>query len=233
MTWRRAKSPNSYGLPASGKAPPGAGIVIYIPRPTISNDRLRRDERGRIPYRLRHPYRDGTTHVVFTQTSFLKRLCALIPRPHKHMWKYHGVLTPASSWRPESVPPPSSSRSPTRTPLDHHLRRAELIRRIFDADVLQCECGARRRLGGGLQRSSRAKNPLWTTCTQRHLVRELSLDDPRSPRDARAAFRFRPGWDGRPAHPLSRRTRTPGFLRIRSGTAEERAPERGGVGSAP
>ena len=79
--------------------------MIYIPRPTISNDRLRRDERGRIPYRLRHPYRDGTTHVVFTQTSFLKRLCALIPRPHKHMWKYHGVLTPASSWRPESVPP--------------------------------------------------------------------------------------------------------------------------------
>jgi len=118
MTWRRAKSPNSCGLPASAKAPPGAGIAVYIARPPISNDRLTRDERGRILYRLRHPYRDGTTHVVFTPTSFLERLCALIPRPHKHMWKYHGVLAPASSWRPEIIPRGAAESVPPQAPLD-------------------------------------------------------------------------------------------------------------------
>jgi hypothetical protein len=34
----------------------------------------------------------GTTHIVFTPTSFLERLCALIPRPCKHKLSYHGVL---------------------------------------------------------------------------------------------------------------------------------------------
>ncbi|MAB80822.1 MAG: hypothetical protein CMJ89_15850, partial [Planctomycetes bacterium] len=50
-------------------------LCRYIARPPISTDRLTFDERGRILYRLRHPYRDGTTHIVFTPTSFLKRLC--------------------------------------------------------------------------------------------------------------------------------------------------------------
>ena len=127
-------------------------LCRYIARPPISTDRLTLDERGRILYRLRHPYRDGTTHIVFTPTSFLERLCALIPRPCKHLLTYHGVLAPASSWRPEIIPRgafesvPGTSRPTTRTSLERRLRWAELIRRVFDADVLHCECGARRRV---------------------------------------------------------------------------------------
>jgi len=34
----------------------------------------------------------------------------------------------------------STSRPTTRTPLDRRLRWAELFRRVFDADVLHCEC---------------------------------------------------------------------------------------------
>ncbi len=130
----------------------GEHLCRYIARPPISTERLTLDERGRIPYRLRHPYRDGTTHIVFTPTSFLERLCALIPRPCKHLLSYHGVLAPASSWRPEIIPRgafesvPGTSRPTTRTSLERRLRWAELIRRVFDADVLHCECGARRRV---------------------------------------------------------------------------------------
>ena len=86
-------------------------LCRYIARPSISTDRLTLDERGRILYRLRHPYRDGTTHIVFTPTSFLERLCALIPRPCKHLLTYHGVLAPASSWRPEIIPAALSKAS--------------------------------------------------------------------------------------------------------------------------
>ncbi|MAB79496.1 MAG: hypothetical protein CMJ89_09110, partial [Planctomycetes bacterium] len=50
----------------------GEHLCRYIARPPISTDRLTLDERGRILYRLRHPYRDGTTHIVFTPTSFLE-----------------------------------------------------------------------------------------------------------------------------------------------------------------
>ena len=138
----------------------GWTILSYIARPPISTDRLTLDERGRILYRLRHPYRDGTTHIVFTPTSFLERLCALIPRPCKHLLTYHGVLAPASSWRPEIIPRgafesvPGTSRPTTRTSLERRLRWAELIRRVFDADVLHCECGARRRVIATITRSA-------------------------------------------------------------------------------
>ena len=37
----------------------------YITRPAVSNERLSLTAQGLIHYRLKTPYRDGTTHVVF------------------------------------------------------------------------------------------------------------------------------------------------------------------------
>jgi len=102
-------------------------LCRYIARPPISTDRLTLDERGRILYRLRHPYRDGTTHIVFTPTSFLERL--------KHLLTYHGVLAPASSWRPEIIPrgafesvPASTSRPTTRASLERQQEQVADLR---------------------------------------------------------------------------------------------------------
>jgi hypothetical protein len=131
-------------------------LCRYVARPPLATDRLSIDERGRILYALRHPYR-GKTHAVFTPRTLLERLCAMIPFPRRHLLTYHGVLAPASSWRNEVVPdPPRGTRhedaasSPAANGVadgrdrDRRYRWAELMKRAFELDVLVCECGAER-----------------------------------------------------------------------------------------
>ena len=62
------------------------------------------DRYGAVLLELRHPWRDGTTHIVFQPLVFLERLAALVPHPREHLLTYHGVLAPASSWRDLVVP---------------------------------------------------------------------------------------------------------------------------------
>lgn len=59
---------------------------------------------GRIGYALKKRWRDGTTAVVMTKEVLMERLCALVPKPRKHLVTYHGVLAPASGLRPKVVP---------------------------------------------------------------------------------------------------------------------------------
>ena len=46
--------------------------------------------------RLNRPFKDGSRAVLFEPLALLKRLAALIPRPHKHLVTYHGILGPAA-----------------------------------------------------------------------------------------------------------------------------------------
>jgi len=48
---------------------------------------------------LRHPWRDGTTHVVFTGVELLEKLAVLTPSPRGNICRYHGVLAPGAKWR--------------------------------------------------------------------------------------------------------------------------------------
>lgn len=43
---------------------------------------------------LKQRWKDGTTHVVMTKEVLMERLCALVPKPRKHLVTYHGVLAP-------------------------------------------------------------------------------------------------------------------------------------------
>ena len=55
-------------------------------------------------YELKHPFRDGTTHVLFTPEDFIARLAALVPRPRANLTRYHGVFAPNSPFRKAVVP---------------------------------------------------------------------------------------------------------------------------------
>jgi hypothetical protein len=127
-----------------------------------------------VVYRLRRPWSDGTSAIVFEPLAFLERLAALVPRPRAHLLTYHGVLAPAAQWRDRIVPGPRASTesdhvstepraayssrpatssspdsnaalsSPART---RRLRWPELLRRLFAVDVLTCpDCGGARKL---------------------------------------------------------------------------------------
>jgi hypothetical protein len=67
-------------------------LCRYALRPPMAQDRLRLTPEGQVVLRLRHPWSDGTTHLVFDPVELLERLAVLIPRPRINLILYHGVL---------------------------------------------------------------------------------------------------------------------------------------------
>jgi len=136
-------------------------LCRYMARPAISSKRLELLADGRVRYRLRHPFQDGTRAILFEPLTFLEKLCALVPPPRANLVTYHGVLAPNAAWRAQVVPDSGSSglRSPqkrSRKPLQDNAspserkRRytwAELMKRVFELDVLECPfCKGKRKL---------------------------------------------------------------------------------------
>jgi len=64
----------------------------------------------RLLYRLKHRWRDGTTHVLFTPSELVEKLAALIPPLRFHLVRYHGVLGPCASDRDRIVPAGEGAR---------------------------------------------------------------------------------------------------------------------------
>ena len=108
-------------------------LCRYAARPPIVMDRLSRGGDGKILYKLKRRFRDGSTHVVFTPHTLIERLCALMPRPRKKLVNYYGIFAPAAGLRdrvvPQSVPngPPHSDRAhpATDAPNQGHAPRPE------------------------------------------------------------------------------------------------------------
>jgi hypothetical protein len=189
-------------------------LCRYVARPPVATERLSRLEDGRLLYRLKHRWRDGTTHVVFEPQELVEKLAALVPPPRFHLVRYHGILGPCASERDRVVPgppgplesarpppvsfslaslaeppsdteargserrelpdrcsPPAPSSPPgaraTGTPFGpgepspeadepalrpRRLAWADLLRRVFAVDVLECPCcGGRMRLLAAIQ----------------------------------------------------------------------------------
>jgi hypothetical protein len=128
-------------------------LCRYVARPPVATQRLSRLADGRLLYRLKRRWRDGTTHMIFEPAELLEKLVSLVPPPRSHQVRYHGVLAPCAGWRAEVVPPPppghESPAEPARAPRcgppgnPRRLPWAELMRRVFALDVLQCPppCG--------------------------------------------------------------------------------------------
>ena len=66
-------------------------LVRYVARSPLSLERLSRAPDGRIVYKLKRRWRDGTTHVVFEPSDFITKLAALVPPPRAHIVRYHGL----------------------------------------------------------------------------------------------------------------------------------------------
>jgi len=79
-------------------------LCRYIARPAIANERLSLTRQGNIRYRLKTPYRDGTTHVIFEPLDFIARLAALVPKPRVNLTRFHGVFAPHSRLRSRVTP---------------------------------------------------------------------------------------------------------------------------------
>lgn len=78
-------------------------LVRYCLRPAISAERLSILGDGSIALRCKYTI-GGKTHRVMQPLEFVARLAAIVPPPRFAMWRYHGVLAPASPWRSQIVP---------------------------------------------------------------------------------------------------------------------------------
>lgn len=110
-------------------------LCRYVARPPISNELLVELVGGSIGYKLKRSWQDGTTAVVFSPQEFIQRLASMVPPPRCHQVRYHGVLASASSLREFVVPasPPKNSKRPAK-----NYCWAELMKRAFEIDVLEC-----------------------------------------------------------------------------------------------
>ena len=84
-------------------------LCRYCARPALAIERLEPLPDGRLLYRFKRPWRDGTTHVVFDSLEMLEKLAALVPAPKTHLVRYSGILAPAAKWRSQIVPASCSS----------------------------------------------------------------------------------------------------------------------------
>jgi len=122
----------------------------YLARPPIAQDRLELLQDGRVRYRFKRAYKDGSTAVDLEPFDLLARICALIPPPRLNMVRYHGVLSSRAKLRAEVVPSPSEpepdplqlqAELPLCVEPDRPPRRkpwAWLLKHVFLHDVSVC-----------------------------------------------------------------------------------------------
>ncbi len=138
-------------------------LCRYVTRPAICKDRLTVRADGRIQYELKNPFRNGTTHILFSPLDFLSKLAALVPRPRHNLVRYHGVFAPNSTLR-KLIIPKSTKRvrgkenskpdkmsefeeAVSRNELVAPLTRAQRLKRVFNIDITLCpRCGGTMRV---------------------------------------------------------------------------------------
>lgn len=89
-------------------------LCRYTGRPPLASERLSLLPDGRLLYRLKRRWRDGTSHIIFEPLDLIEKLAALVPPPRFNLVRYHGVLAPSAAWRPLVIP-----ESETSAPITH------------------------------------------------------------------------------------------------------------------
>lgn len=116
-------------------------LCRYITRPPIATKRLSVDDHGRVVYRYKRPFRDGSTHVVLEPLDFIARLAALVPRPRLNLTRFHGIFAPNSRHRHKIVPRRPRGKVDSDKPLAP-MNWAQRLKRVFAIDIESCpECG--------------------------------------------------------------------------------------------
>jgi hypothetical protein len=149
-------------------------LCRYAGRPPLATDRLSMLPDGRLLYRLKRRWRDGTSHIIFEPLDLVAKLAALVPPPRFNLVRYHGVLAPSAGWRalllppgPETVYPQSHPGCDVGRPVSdsgpegpkpkgnrgaRNYSWAILLRRVFEVDVLTCDhCGGRMRIVAAIE----------------------------------------------------------------------------------
>lgn len=126
-------------------------------RGPVATERLSECSPNTLLYKMKTPWRDGTTHVSFSYLDFIARLVALIPPPKMNMVRYHGVFAPNFKDRRLIVPKPKAETAASAAGKScdsqavtdskgrrERMRWSEMLKRTFEIDVTVClKCNGR------------------------------------------------------------------------------------------
>ena len=120
-------------------------VCRYIARPALSEKRLTITGNGNVRYQLKTPYRDGTTHVIFTPLDFMAKLAALVPKPRVNLTRFFGVFAPNSQYRlaitqEKKAKPRATSGKGDKTVKEKRqsMTWAQRLKRVFNIDIETC-----------------------------------------------------------------------------------------------
>jgi hypothetical protein len=117
-------------------------LCRYVARPAVAESRLKLKSNGDVLLKLKKPYSDGTSHLVFAPLEFLEKLAALVPPPRAHLTRFHGVLAPNAKIRSKVVPKKKEAKA--KTPKSKRISWAKLLKRVFAIDMENCtQCGGK------------------------------------------------------------------------------------------
>jgi Putative transposase len=113
-----------------------------VSRPPVSVERLALTAQGQVRYRLKTPYRDGTTDIVLEPLDFIARLAALVPPPRVHLTRYHGVFAGHAALRAAITPAGRGVGARQRAAVPEHatpkhvaLTWARRLRRVVGIEI--------------------------------------------------------------------------------------------------
>jgi hypothetical protein len=143
-------------------------LLRYGLRPPFAQKRLSLTPAGKVRLKLRKPYYTGQTEIVFEPREFLRRLIATIPPKRLNMLRFHGLFAPRAKVRPAlrqllpqkpqasttatgpgnseatAIPGPGSPKEePPPVPPRYRRPWHELLKRVFDVDIICGRCGAK------------------------------------------------------------------------------------------
>ena len=64
-------------------------LARYAGRPPVATERMSLLPDGRVLYRLKHRWRDGTSHMIYEPLELVEKLAALVPPPRFNLTRYH------------------------------------------------------------------------------------------------------------------------------------------------
>lgn len=104
-------------------------LIRYMARGPIATERLSESFPNLLIYKMKTPWRDGTTQVSFSYLDFIARLVALIPPAKMNLVRYHGVFAPNFKDRSRIVP------KKIKAPETHAVTAPDVVVRNAEADI--------------------------------------------------------------------------------------------------